>query len=102
MRLGSLATLMVVLAIAPALPGIATRTRAFLTGRRGAPVFQLYADLAKLHGATSAPAEESKSLTASTSYSPLRQSIAAGVNVFRRRVSATQRRATLPRHSPLL
>jgi formate hydrogenlyase subunit 4 len=39
---------MVVLAIAPALPGIATRTRAFLTGRRGAPVFQLYADLAKL------------------------------------------------------
>lgn len=37
-----------VLLLAPALPGLATRTRAFLTGRRGAPVFQLYYDLAKL------------------------------------------------------
>jgi formate hydrogenlyase subunit 4 len=37
-----------VLAVAPALPGIATRTRALLTGRRGAPVLQLYRDLAKL------------------------------------------------------
>jgi len=46
--LSPLITLLVVLAIAPALPGIATRTRAFLTGRRGAPVLQLYADLAKL------------------------------------------------------
>jgi formate hydrogenlyase subunit 4 len=27
---------------------VATRTRAFLTGRRGAPVYQLYSDLAKL------------------------------------------------------
>ena len=37
-----------VLLLAPALPGIATRTKALLTGRRGAPVLQLYADLAKL------------------------------------------------------
>ena len=48
MTLGPLLALIVVLAVAPALPGIATRTRAFLTGRRGAPVLQLYADLAKL------------------------------------------------------
>ena len=41
-------TLVMVLAVAPALPGIATRTRAFLTGRRGVPVLQLYRDLAKL------------------------------------------------------
>ncbi len=47
-RLGPLITLVVVLAVAPALPGIATRTRAFLTGRRGAPILQLYFDLAKL------------------------------------------------------
>jgi formate hydrogenlyase subunit 4 len=46
--LSPLLALVVVLAVAPALPGIATRTRAFLTGRRGAPVLQLYADLAKL------------------------------------------------------
>ncbi len=37
-----------VVGLAPALPGIANRTKSFLTGRRGAPVFQLYADLAKL------------------------------------------------------
>jgi formate hydrogenlyase subunit 4 len=43
-----LVTLFAVLVMAPALPGIATRTKSFLTGRRGAPVFQLYADLAKL------------------------------------------------------
>jgi formate hydrogenlyase subunit 4 len=48
MTLGPLVALVLVLAVAPALPGIATRTRAFLTGRRGAPVLQLYADLAKL------------------------------------------------------
>jgi formate hydrogenlyase subunit 4 len=41
-------TLLAVLLLAPALPGIATRTKALLTGRRGAPVLQLYADLAKL------------------------------------------------------
>jgi len=46
--LGPLLTLCLVLAVAPALPGLATRTRAFLTGRRGAPVLQLYRDLAKL------------------------------------------------------
>lgn len=48
MTASSLVALLVVAAVAPALPGIATRTRAFLTGRRGAPAFQLYADLAKL------------------------------------------------------
>jgi formate hydrogenlyase subunit 4 len=45
---GPLLTFLLVLAVAPALPGIATRTRALLTGRRGAPVLQLYRDLAKL------------------------------------------------------
>jgi formate hydrogenlyase subunit 4 len=34
--------------VAPIVPGVATRTRAFLTGRRGSPVWQLYADLWKL------------------------------------------------------
>ncbi len=43
-----LVTLFAVLLVAPALPGIATRTKSLLTGRRGAPVLQLYADLAKL------------------------------------------------------
>ena len=43
-----LVTLLSVLFLAPALPGIATRTKSLLTGRRGAPVLQLYADLAKL------------------------------------------------------
>jgi formate hydrogenlyase subunit 4 len=43
-----LASLALVLALAPLLPGVATRTRALLTGRRGAPVHQLYSDLAKL------------------------------------------------------
>ena len=37
-----------VLALAPALPGVATRTRSLLTGRRGPPVLQLYFELAKL------------------------------------------------------
>jgi len=41
-------TLIAVLLVAPALPGIATRTKSVLSGRRGAPVLQLYADLAKL------------------------------------------------------
>jgi formate hydrogenlyase subunit 4 len=36
------------LLLAPLIPGVATRTRALLTGRRGAPVHQLYADLWKL------------------------------------------------------
>src|SRR5881396_3708371 len=33
---------------APAVPGIAVKTKSLLTGRRGPPVLQLYADLAKL------------------------------------------------------
>lgn len=48
MNLEPLLALLLVLLTAPALPGIATRTRAWLTGRRGAPVLQLYRDLAKL------------------------------------------------------
>lgn len=48
MILAPVLALLVVLIAAPALPGIATRTRALLTGRRGAPVLQLYRDLAKL------------------------------------------------------
>jgi formate hydrogenlyase subunit 4 len=44
----ALVTLIVLLLVAPALPGLATRTKSLLTGRRGAPVLQLYADLAKL------------------------------------------------------
>lgn len=46
--IGSLLTLVLLLAVAPALPGLATRTRALLTGRRGAPILQVYRDLAKL------------------------------------------------------
>jgi len=41
-------TLLALLLVAPVLPGIATRTKSLLTGRRGAPVLQLYSDLAKL------------------------------------------------------
>ncbi len=48
MILGPLFALLLVLAVAPLLPGLATRTRALLTGRRGAPVLQLYRDLSKL------------------------------------------------------
>jgi formate hydrogenlyase subunit 4 len=44
----ALASFATLLLVAPALPGIASRTRAWLTGRRGAPVLQLYLDLAKL------------------------------------------------------
>ena len=40
--------LVLLLLLAPMLPGVATRTRAFLTGRRGTPIYQLYADLWKL------------------------------------------------------
>jgi len=43
-HLGALALILV---IAPLVPGIAARTRAFLTGRRGSPVVQLYRDLWK-------------------------------------------------------
>ena len=38
----------VMLLAAPLLPGIATRTRALITGRSGAPVWQLYVDVLKL------------------------------------------------------
>ena len=44
----SLISLALVLAMAPLLPGVSARTRAVLTGRRGAPAWQLYADLWKL------------------------------------------------------
>jgi formate hydrogenlyase subunit 4 len=40
--------LLMVLVLAPALPGIANRTKSALTGRRGSPILQLYSDLAKL------------------------------------------------------
>ena len=48
MTLSALACLVVVLIAAPALPGIANRVKSMLTGRRGAPVLQLYFDLRKL------------------------------------------------------
>jgi formate hydrogenlyase subunit 4 len=44
----SILTLVVLLGLAPALPGIANRVKSLLTGRRGAPTLQLYSDLAKL------------------------------------------------------
>ena len=44
----SAVSLLVVLGLAPLLPGIANRTKSWLTGRRGAPVLQLYSDLARL------------------------------------------------------
>ena len=40
--------LALLLLVAPLVPGVATRTRALLTGRRGAPVWQTYADVWKL------------------------------------------------------
>lgn len=48
MTLGSAVALVIALALAPLLPGLANRTKSLLTGRRGPPVLQLYADLAKL------------------------------------------------------
>jgi formate hydrogenlyase subunit 4 len=51
-RLGSLvsalAAWIVLMTAAPLVPGIAGRTKALITGRRGPPVWQLYADLWKL------------------------------------------------------
>ncbi|HEX7942045.1 MAG TPA: NADH-quinone oxidoreductase subunit H [Gemmatimonadaceae bacterium] len=44
----AVAALAAVLAAAPLLPGIAVKTKSVLTGRRGAPVLQLYSDLWKL------------------------------------------------------
>jgi len=43
-----IAALGILLLLAPALPGVATRTKSFLTGRRGPPALQLYFELAKL------------------------------------------------------
>ena len=48
MTVSGLAAAVVVLGIAPLLPGIAVRTKSLLTGRHGAPVLQLYYDLGKL------------------------------------------------------
>lgn len=48
MSWSGVAAVAVVLAIAPLLPGLAAKTKARLTGRRGAPVHQLYWDLARL------------------------------------------------------
>jgi formate hydrogenlyase subunit 4 len=45
---GALATLAVLLIVAPVMPGIVTRTKSLLSGRQGAPVMQLYFDLWKL------------------------------------------------------
>jgi formate hydrogenlyase subunit 4 len=45
---GSVLSLVAVLALAPVLPGVAAKTKALLTGRRGAPVLQLYWDLLRL------------------------------------------------------
>jgi formate hydrogenlyase subunit 4 len=42
------AALLLLLVAAPIIPGVASRTKAILTGRRGSPVWQLYADLWKL------------------------------------------------------
>jgi len=46
--LSSIAGFALVLLVAPLVPGVATRTRAWLTGRRGAPIWQVYADVWKL------------------------------------------------------
>lgn len=48
MTVAATASLILVFVLAPAISGIATRTKSFLTGRRGAPVLQTYADLWKL------------------------------------------------------
>jgi formate hydrogenlyase subunit 4 len=44
----ALAATALLVAVAPLLPGVAVKARAFLTGRRGPPVLQLYYDLLKL------------------------------------------------------
>lgn len=46
--LSAVVALVVLLAGAPLVPGVATRVKSLVTGRRGAPVWQLYADLWKL------------------------------------------------------
>jgi formate hydrogenlyase subunit 4 len=44
----ALATFALVLLVAPAMSGIVVKTKALLSGRKGAPVLQLYYDIAKL------------------------------------------------------
>jgi formate hydrogenlyase subunit 4 len=46
--LPAVGSLLLAIVIAPLLPGIVRKTTSLLTGRRGAPVWQLYADLWKL------------------------------------------------------
>jgi len=46
--LPAIVALLVLVFGAPIIPGIATRTKAIMVGRRGSPVWQLYADLWKL------------------------------------------------------
>ena len=46
--LSALAAYAVLLLLAPLVPGVITRTKAIVAGRKGAPLMQLYADLAKL------------------------------------------------------
>jgi formate hydrogenlyase subunit 4 len=48
MTASALVALGTLLVMAPLVPGIARKTRAILTGRRGPPIWQLYADLRKL------------------------------------------------------
>jgi formate hydrogenlyase subunit 4 len=48
MKAAPIASFVVSLALAPLLPGIIARTKAFFAGRRGAPLLQPYFDLAKL------------------------------------------------------
>ena len=48
MKWSVVASIALLFGIAPLLPGIAAKTRARLTGRRGAPVLQPYRDLARL------------------------------------------------------
>ncbi len=47
-RLPPVLSLLLLALLAPALPGIANRIKSALTGRRGAPVLQLYYDLGRL------------------------------------------------------
>lgn len=48
MTASSIVGVLVLLGLAPALPGVAAKTKAVLTGRRGAPLLQLYWDLFRL------------------------------------------------------
>jgi formate hydrogenlyase subunit 4 len=48
MTVTAIVSLLTVLLVAPAMPGVANRMKSALTGRRGAPILQLYADLWKL------------------------------------------------------